>query len=83
MVPEDAPSDRVPDELKAKVAALDSLAGRERLDGAADLAHTLVDDAVIIPFAFAPDGVYTSPRIGCQTVVPGIFNLDLLALCPK
>jgi hypothetical protein len=65
-----------------QAASLLALAGTARDQGAADFAQQLTSDATVIPYGGSIDGVYFSPSVGCRTIIAGIMNVDLTALCP-
>jgi ABC-type oligopeptide transport system substrate-binding subunit len=77
-----APKGWLSDSVVAQAKSLLSLAGTARNQAAADLAHVLTTDATVIPYGESIDGVYFSPKVGCRTIVGGVINVDLVALCP-
>jgi ABC-type transport system substrate-binding protein/class 3 adenylate cyclase/streptogramin lyase len=63
---------------------LQGLSGQARIDGAAALAHRVVDEeALILPTGYPVYPFLTSARIGCGFVQPAIGAVDLLGLCLK
>src|SRR4051812_23174410 len=66
----------------AEASALLARSGDERDRAAADLARQLTEDAAVIPYGLPQDGVYFGKSVGCRTVIAGIINVDLVALCP-
>jgi ABC-type oligopeptide transport system substrate-binding subunit len=68
-------------QINAADALLD-LSGDERDQQAADMAQSLTGSAMVIPYGLPADGVYFGPSVGCRTIIPGIINVDLVALCP-
>ena len=63
---------------------LQGLSGQARIDGAAALAHRVVDEeALILPTGYPVYPFVTSARIGCGFVQPAIGAVDLLGLCLK
>ena len=60
-----------------------ALSGDARAQAAASYAHDLVSDGLLIPYGYPVDGVYFGRSVGCWTVINGIMNLDLVALCPQ
>jgi len=68
-----------------QVAAADSLlqlSGDDRDRQAAAVAQTLTASAAVVPYGVPADGVYFGPSVGCRTIIAGIMNVDLAALCP-
>lgn len=63
---------------------LQGLSGQARSDGAAALAHRVVDEeALVLPTGYPVYPFVTSARIGCGFVQPAIGAVDLLRLCLK
>jgi hypothetical protein len=71
---------------QADTSRLDSilpLSGEARDQAAASFAHDLAADGSLIPYGYPVDGVYFGDSVGCRTIISGIMNLDLVALCPS
>jgi hypothetical protein len=55
-----------------------------RIEGAAALAHRIVDEqGLIVPTGYVVNPFFISQRIGCGFVQPAIGAVDLLSLCVK
>ena len=76
------PPSWVSDEQTARLAAILEMSGDERNQAAAGFAHDLVAEGLLIPYGYPVDGVYFGDGVGCRTIISGIMNLDLVALCP-
>jgi ABC-type transport system substrate-binding protein len=67
----------------AEQARITTLEDPERTHAAVAFAQELVTEGKVIPFGGLDATMYASESIACETVPPGAFLFDLLALCPR
>ena len=72
----------ITDDQASRMQGILAMSGAARDQAAASFAHDLAADGLLIPYDYPVDGVYFGVAVGCRTIINGIMNLDLIALCP-
>ena len=73
----------ITDDQASRMQGILAMSGAARDQAAASFAHDLAADGLLIPYGYPVDGVYFGDSTGCRTIINGIMNLDLVALCPQ
>jgi ABC-type transport system substrate-binding protein len=76
------PSSWIADDRASRMQSILAMSGAARDQAAASFAHDVAADGLLIPYGYPVDGVYFGDSVGCRTIISGIMNLDLVAVCP-